>query len=58
LWLVSIKRLDPVLTVLRVPAFMKKRGFLRASRIAAFLVFAFAVVSGLLGLKFLFEYVA
>jgi potassium-dependent mechanosensitive channel len=58
LWLLSRSHLDPVLTVLPAPAFMKNKGFLRALRIIAFLVFAFVVVSGLLGLKYLFEYVA
>lgn len=58
LWLMRRSHLDPFLMVLPVPAFVKSRGFLRALRITGFLLFAFVVVSGLLGLKFLFEYAA
>jgi len=58
LWLMRPNYFDPFLSVLPVPAFVKNKGFLRALRIAAFLVFAFVVVAGLLGMKFLFEYAA
>lgn len=58
LWLIRRRHLDPVLTVLSVPGFMKSNAFLRALRVITFLVFAFVVVTGLLGMKFLFEYVA
>jgi small-conductance mechanosensitive channel len=57
-WLLRSRHLDPVLAVLPVPVFLKSKGFLRTLRTAVFLVFAFVVVSGLLGFKFLSDYVA
>ncbi len=58
LWLLRSRRLDPVMEILPVPAFLKKKQFLRALRTMAFLVFTFVIVSGLLGFRFLSDYVA
>lgn len=58
LWLMRKKHLDPFLAFLPVPSLVKSKAFLRALRITALLVFAFVVVAGLLGMKFLSEYTA
>jgi small-conductance mechanosensitive channel len=58
LWLLRARYLDPLLAALPVPAFLKSKGFLRAIRSAVTLVFAFVVISGLLGFRFLSDYVA
>lgn len=58
LWLVGNRQLEPVLAALPLPTSLKSRNFLRSLRSAAFLVFVLLVISGLLGFKFFFEYLA
>lgn len=58
LWLLRSRYLDSLLAVLPVPAILKNKTLLQMLRGAAVLVFAFVVVSGLLGFKFLSDYVA
>ncbi len=58
LWLLRARYLDPLLAGLPVPAFLKSKGFLFIIRSAVTLVFAFVVISGLLGFRFLSDYVA
>jgi potassium efflux system protein len=58
LWLLRSRYLDRLLEALPLPGFVKSKGFLRAIRTTGLLVFGFVVISGLLGFRFLSDYVA
>ncbi|MHC1744528.1 MAG: mechanosensitive ion channel domain-containing protein [Syntrophobacteraceae bacterium] len=58
LWLLRSRHLEEVLTALSAPVLLRRKAFQRALWSTLSLILAFVVVSGLLGFKFLSEYVA
>lgn len=58
LWLMRRNHLGPLLTFLPMPSWVKSKAFQRGLWVVTFLVFAFVMVTGLLGMKFLSEFAA